>query len=316
MRDLARRGTSVEALPARPMTSGDHDRLQLLPSPLYALKAGAVRLRSLTWLARKRQRSHPAGLRILFYHRISPDRDILAVTPERFRGQMAYLAEGGFAVLDLLEAAEALSHGALPPRAVALTFDDAYADVAENALPILESHGFAATVFVVPGAVDGKVHFEWYREMPRLLDWTEITDLDGASPLRFGAHTLTHPNLVRLDDATAEREIAGSKSELEAHLGHAVDTFCYPAGLFGERERALVSAAGYRAAVSCEPGMNHPGIDRLALRRVQIDARDSLLDFRSKVGGGHDHPLPLRRIYRRARFGADPSRTRAASSRR
>jgi hypothetical protein len=42
----------------------------------------------------------------------------------------------------------------------------------------------------------------------------------------------------------------------------------------------------------------------MALRRNQIDPRDSLLDFRAKVGGGHDAPLPLRSVYRRRRYGA------------
>jgi hypothetical protein len=43
--------------------------------------------------------------------------------------------------------------------------------------------------------------------------------------------------------------------------------------------------------------------DRFALRRIQIDARDSLLDFRAKLSGGHDRPLPGRAAYRRLRYG-------------
>jgi hypothetical protein len=39
------------------------------------------------------------------------------------------------------------------------------------------------------------------------------------------------------------------------------------------------------------------------LRRRQIDPRDRLLDFRAKVAGGHDTPLPLRGLYRRVRYG-------------
>ena len=92
--------------------------------------------------------------------------------------------------------------------------------------------------------------------------------------------------------------------------------FSYPAGLFGERERRLVVEAGYRFAVSCEPGVNLPATDRFALRRRQIDARDRLLDFKAKVGGGHDSPLPLRGAYRRLRYGEGRGRPRWASSRR
>ena len=91
--------------------------------------------------------------------------------------------------------------------------------------------------------------------------------------------------------------------------------FCYPSGLHGPRERALVAQAGYRVAVTCEPGVNTSTTDRLALQRRQVDARDSLLDFRAKVGGGHDSPLPLRDVYRRRRYGAGTGSPRVASSR-
>jgi hypothetical protein len=49
--------------------------------------------------------------------------------------------------------------------------------------------------------------------------------------------------------------------------------------------------------------VNRPGTDLLTLRRRQIDPRDRRLDFRAKVAGGHDTPLPLRGLYRRLRYG-------------
>jgi hypothetical protein len=67
----------------------------------------------------------------------------------------------------------------------------------------------------------------------------------------------------------------------------------------------MVAEAGFRIAVSCEPGVNGPQTDRLALRRRQIDGRDSFLDFRAKLNGGHDSPPPLRAAYRRYRFGVN-----------
>ena len=46
--------------------------------------------------------------------------------------------------------------------AVALTFDDGYRDVLENALPVLREHGFPSTVFVVPGAIAARARSRWY----------------------------------------------------------------------------------------------------------------------------------------------------------
>ena len=271
-----------------------------LPAPA---KAAATRVRSAWWLARSRGRLDADGLRILFYHRVSDDEDALAVAPRRFREQMELVAAAGYDVIDLCQAAGLLAAGHSLQRTIALNFDDGYRDVAENALPVLEKLGFPATVFIATGVTDGTASFAWYRRQPPLLTWEEIVELERSGSLRFGAHSITHPNLLALEAESAKREIAGSKLALKAKLGREVEAFCYPAGLFSDRDRGFVADAGFRVAVSCEPGVNRPGADPLTLRRRQIDARDSLLDFRAKLGGGHDSPLPLRGVYRRMRYG-------------
>lgn len=215
---------------------------------------------------------------------------------------MALLARAGLRAVDLGEFVDALARDGAAGL-VGLSFDDAYLDVAEHALPALEEHGFTATVFVATAVTDGTTRFTWYDEQPPLIPWPEIERLDGGA-LRFEAHTITHPNLLGLDDAEAREEIAGSKRILEERLGRRVRGFCYPGGLFGPRERALVAEAGFDYAASCEPGRNDRATDVLALRRIQVDHRDALLDFRAKLGGGHDTPPPLRRAYRRLRYGA------------
>src|ERR671924_987122 len=243
-----------------------------------AVKAAMTRARSRAWLARTRGRADGSGLRILLYHRVADDGDPLAVPPARFRAQMALLADGGYRVVDLAGAVALLDAGELPPRTIGLTFDDGFADVRDEALPVLARHGFRATVFVTTGVADGRCRFRWYARQPPVLGWDELAALDRDGTLRFEAHTVTHPSLIALDERAARAEIADSRAELAEHLGRDVSAFAYPAGLYGERERRLVAEAGYAAAVSCEPGVNLPGTDRLAMHRRQIDARDGLLD--------------------------------------
>jgi peptidoglycan/xylan/chitin deacetylase (PgdA/CDA1 family) len=286
------------------------------PSLPYPVKAAVTRARSVAWLARTRGRPQPTGLRILFYHRVSDDRDELAVTPRRFREQMDYLASEGYSVVNILEAARLLRTGTIPPRTVALNFDDGFLDLGEHAFGVLADRGFRATVFVATGVTDGRFTFAWCRGQPRLLSWEHIVEFDREGTLEFEAHSISHPNLLLVDADRARTEIQGSKAELEDRLGRRVTAFSYPAGLFGERERRLVADAGFGTAVSCEPGVNYPDTDRLALRRRQIDARDRLLDFRAKLGGGHDTPLPLRGTYRRLRYGEGAASPRRTSSRR
>lgn len=285
-------------------------------SAFYALKAGATHARSAAWGLRKRAPGYDDGLRILFYHRVSDEPDELAVSPRKFREQMEYLATEGYDVLDVVSAAKLLSNrGGPPPKTIALSFDDGYLDVAEHALPAFSCFGFRATVFVAPAVTDGRATFSWYREQPPLLDWADLRELDRDGTLRVEAHSLTHPNLPTLEKDDARVEIAGSKAALEERLGRKVEAFSYPSGLFGDRERRLVEEAGYRFAVSCEPGVNDGRTDLFALRRRQIDARDTMLDFRAKVAGAHDTPPPLRGLYRRLRYGTGTESPHLASSR-
>jgi peptidoglycan/xylan/chitin deacetylase (PgdA/CDA1 family) len=278
------------------------ERLSLGPAWVQAIKPLVTRAQTEAW-RRSGQRSLP-GLRILFYHRVSDDPDPLAIAPGRFAAQMELLRAEGYRVVDVVTAADALARGDRLDGTVALSFDDGYRDIAEHALPQLERFGFAASVFLATAVTGGETTFSWYEHQPPVLGWSEVERLDSGSPLRFEAHTVTHPNLTALDDATARSEIADSKVELEARLGRPVRGFCYPAGLYGARERALVAEAGFAAATTCEPGANLPGSDPLVLRRTAVDRADRLIDFRAKLAGAHDRPSPLRAAYRRVRFSA------------
>ena len=60
-----------------------------------------------------------------------------------------------FNVLPLDEAVVRLKERTLPPRAMAITFDDGYEDNASVALPVLQRHGLPATFFVATGFLDG-----------------------------------------------------------------------------------------------------------------------------------------------------------------
>jgi peptidoglycan/xylan/chitin deacetylase (PgdA/CDA1 family) len=279
-------------------------KLSLGPRWLYPAKAAMTRSRSLGWFARTRGRVANGAIRILFYHRVSDDADELAVKRDRFYRQMELLSSNGFCVVDIPEAVRLLESGEPLSRTVALSFDDGFADVGENALPVLAKFGFRATVFVATSVVDGCASFSWYSHQPPVLDWDEIATLDRGGTLSFEAHSLTHPNLLLLSEKAARTEIAESRARLQERLGRAVTVFCYPAGLFSERECRLVKEAGFTAAVSCEPGANTASTDRFVLHRIQIDHRDRLIDFRAKLGGGYDSPLPLRGAYRRLRYGA------------
>lgn len=101
-------------------------------------------------------------LLILCYHGVSlrdehewnPE---LYVPPSHLAHRMARLRDEGYDVLRLDEACTRLYAGTLPPRSVAVTFDDGAVDFAVAALPVLEAFRIPATVYVPTYYVDKRL---------------------------------------------------------------------------------------------------------------------------------------------------------------
>jgi peptidoglycan/xylan/chitin deacetylase (PgdA/CDA1 family) len=240
------------------------------------------------------------GVRILGYHRVAEGRDALCVSPADFAAQMQAVARLDAEPIRLDAALDLLARP-VAGRYVAVTFDDGYHDNLTAGVPILERHGIPATIFVPSAIIDGARPFGWYRDPPRALSWDEIRDLVGGGLVDVQAHTRTHPLLPGVDDAQADDEIAGCKRDIEAQVGYELTSFCYPAGLYGERELALVRAAGYRAAVTTAPGVNGGGAPPETLRRTLVFRGDSERDFEAKLSGLLDHCGPFQRWLHRRR---------------
>jgi peptidoglycan/xylan/chitin deacetylase (PgdA/CDA1 family) len=103
----------------------------------------------------------------------------------------------------------------------------------------------------------------------RVVNAEQLRKMTGPG-LSVGAHSRNHPILSGLDPVEARNEISGSRSDLEGLTGTRVLDFAYPNGRFtdfNDTTRRLVAEAGFRCAVTTEPGAIVPGDDVLALRR-------------------------------------------------
>ena len=212
---------------------------------------------------------------VLMYHSVQaepgPATRRLSVHPRAFAAQLASLRERGFTAVSFGALGHLLrTRATLPERAVVITFDDGYADLHREALPLLAAHGCTATVFVTTGWL-ADAEQRAGRPLDQMLTWCQLAEL-AAAGIEIGAHSHSHAQLDQLAPASLARELRDSKALLEDRLGQRIATLAYPYGYSSRQVRSDVEAAGYDVAASVRntrvPAMADPwSVPRLTVRR-------------------------------------------------
>jgi peptidoglycan/xylan/chitin deacetylase (PgdA/CDA1 family) len=227
---------------------------------------------------------------ILIYHHVAPDlpREGNAhdtVTTEAFAAQLRWLADNGHATITVAELYNAFYYDVpLPPKPVILVFDDSYADVYNQAFPLLRDRGFGATVAAITGALDH----------PGYLTWDQAREM-AAAGVEFVSHTVTHADLAVVNQDDARRELADSRRSLEENLGWPVQFFVYPFGqpfTSGSEEArqtvlALLREAGYAGALTTSSGPPYIALQRAdqpyLLHRIPVSGGESVERFAASI---------------------------------
>jgi peptidoglycan/xylan/chitin deacetylase (PgdA/CDA1 family) len=209
-------------------------------------------------------------LPILLYHSLDTSGAVVAVAPRVFEKHLARLRAGGYTVLPLREALDWLHRGGAG-RVAAMTFDDGYASVQEEALPRLEACGWRATVYAV-GDYVGRDN-DWPGQ-PAFVPRAPLMDWDGLRALaergwEIGGHTRSHPDLRGLGPEALEDQLVQSKRQLERRLGVAVETLAYPYG-YHDRPSCSLARQTYRAACTTTLRFASRVSDRWRLERLEM----------------------------------------------
>jgi peptidoglycan/xylan/chitin deacetylase (PgdA/CDA1 family) len=118
------------------------------------------------------------------------------------------------------------------------------------------------------------------------MTWPQIIEMS-AGGMEFGSHSVSHPILSSLDDASLAQEMSGSKQELESRLEKRIDVISYPEGshaAFDARVMHAAVTAGYRLGCSYMPGLNQlNALARYQLRRQRIENHESRVYFRGQL---------------------------------
>ncbi|MFF4526291.1 polysaccharide deacetylase family protein [Streptomyces bluensis] len=208
------------------------------------------------------------------YHSVGDTTDDpyrLTVSPGRLARQLGWLRRRGLRGVSMADLLAARARGG-GRNLVGLTFDDGYTDFVDLAVPLLRRHGFGATVFVLPGRLDGENAWDALGPRKRLLGEQGIRVAAATEGIEVGSHGLTHIDLTRADAETLRAEVADSRALLSELTGTDVQGFCYPYGYLDQRVMDAVRDAGYSYACAVDPGPLN-GVH--ALPRIHIGENDT-----------------------------------------
>ena len=223
---------------------------------------------------------------VLCYHAVTPKpAGRFAVTPEVFAEQMAVLQTEGYSVISingLVSFIRSAQRGAkvfLPQKPVVITFDDNYASIQKNALPILEKFKYPSCNFI-------------YTKDVTPLQWQRYKAL-GDSLMELHSHTLNHTDLVKRLPHESEQawrkrifsEISLSRTILADRLGRTPAYIAYPYGTWNMDVIRMMRIAGYTAGFSAFGGYVTETSSLDVLPRFTIFRECTLEKFKTIVSG-------------------------------
>lgn len=220
----------------------------------------------------------PSRVVHLTYHSIT------AGQQPKFAEQMEELGRIGIAVF-----ADHRPNKSVRKPMIAITFDDGFRCIVDNALPILAEKNIPATIFVTTGYLGKRA--EWISD-PNHPNFHEVVlsphDLEmlSADLICIGSHTVSHIRLTTLDESRMMDELINSKKALEKVVKKPIDLLSFPYGAYNKTIETLSQKAGYRHVYSNIPVARREGNDFL-IGRINVTLDDWMFEYRLKFLGAY-----------------------------
>ena len=173
---------------------------------------------------------------------------------------------------------------------IGVTFDDAFANIIHNALPVLHQNRIPATIFIPSGNLGyppkWRIEQEWAYAKDRIMSSEELREI--LSPLvSIGSHSVSHEDLRKLSDEMVWWELLESKKSLEQIIERPIDLFAFPYGYYNGRSVALAQKAGYRWAFTSDPDVASYDQSCFLMGRFGVDFDDWRIEFWLKIRGAY-----------------------------
>ncbi|MCX5382044.1 polysaccharide deacetylase family protein [Streptomyces sp. NBC_00083] len=252
-----------------------------------------------------------ARVPVLLYHAVMDDPPAwiaeFTVTPRQFAAQLDAIRDSGRTPVTVgALAAHFAGRGPLPPRPVALTFDDGFADLPGRTAEALAARALPATAYLTTGALaPGGTSLLPPAPMMRL-DQAELLEEYG---MEIGGHTVSHAQLDTLTRRALRHELTTSKAVLEDVLGHRIAHLAYPHGYNSRAVRRAARAAGYETAVAVRHALSSERDEAYRIARLIVRRGHTVADVEAWMRGEGARIAPYNdgfrtvgwRLYRRTR---------------
>ena len=225
----------------------------------------------------RRRVSGRAPLCVLFYHRVADsDPNDWSISNDQFRRQMLWLKRH-FDVVSLAEIQRRMRSRRNDRTAVAITFDDGYAENCEQAIPFLIEQQIPATYFVSLDFVVSQRPFphDAARGCPLPVNTPEQIRWMADAGIEIGAHTRTHCDIGAITDVDSMvDEVVTASEELAAMIDRPLRYFAFPYGQRNNLSAAAVRLArqsGFWGVCSAYGAYNYSGNDPYHIQRIHAD---------------------------------------------
>lgn len=216
---------------------------------------------------------------ILMYHKIGGAYGRYNISVAMFEAQMKWLKENGYESVSVDQiAATVRGKASLPPKPIAITFDDGWGTQFTLAKPILDKYGFKATFYIVTNYAGRSSAF---------MSWENIATLN-AEGHWIGTHSVTHTPFTRLNAAQLNAEMTASRDALAQRIGKPITTLAYPYGATNKFVQGMAQQAGFTHAVGVVSYWQQKPGDLYNLHRIEANGAYGMAAFIGWVTG---HPV-------------------------
>ncbi len=170
----------------------------------------------------------------LMYHHVADNTPAsTTISVDLFRQHLAYLAENQHSVIDLKTLESHLKNKTeFPEKCVFITFDDGYADVYLNALPLLKQHNFPSTIFLPTQNIG--------EQSVNYMNHAQIQHAEKEMNVTFAGHSHTHTSFVKLNKEEIEQELKLSEQKLHKLSQSPHSAIAYPYGEYSQTAMDLL----------------------------------------------------------------------------